>query len=306
VVGGVSEWLRKHERGLIMGVWSTSYLIGNLTVKFLGGLLLDRYGWRWSFFGCTLLSFAIWWVIYFWQRNKPEDVGLERIVAPEEEDLRAVRASRERRVTLRDYVRLAVNPVILAMGISYFCVKFVRYALDSWLPTFLTLMELNPGQAAYYSTLFDIGGIIPAVLAGWALDKLFKGDWAKLCLLMAVGMILGYLLVLLYETSPIAVAISFGLVGFMVYGPDTVLCGAAAVQVAGEENGVAVAGIVNGIASAGPVFQEVIIGWLKLFEQFEKRLQNLEKEHGIKEKELIRNYDQEIKVLGIKTGDESD
>ncbi len=52
--------------------------------------------------------------------------------------------------------------------------------------------------------------------------------------------------------------------------------------------------------------QEVISGWLKLFEQFEKRLANLEGEHGIKEKELIRNYDQQLKSLGIKNGEGND
>jgi len=51
-------------------------------------------------------------------------------------------------------------------------------------------------------------------------------------------------------------------VGFMLYGPDTLLCGAASVQVAGEKNAVAVAGLVNGLGSLGPVVQEQVIGWL--------------------------------------------
>jgi len=54
----------------------------------------------------------------------------------------------------------------------------------------------------------------------------------------------------------------FGLVGFMLYGPDTLLCGAASVQAAGEKNAVAVAGLVNGLGSLGPVIQEEVIGWL--------------------------------------------
>jgi len=54
----------------------------------------------------------------------------------------------------------------------------------------------------------------------------------------------------------------FGIVGFMIYGPDVILCGPAAVELAGAKNGVAVAGIINGIASIGPIFQEEVIGWL--------------------------------------------
>lgn len=261
-VGGVAEWLRKHERGTIMGVWSTSYLVGNLVVKYVGAVLLGQWGWRWSFWGCTLITFVIWWLIYFWQRSKPEDVGLAPIVPAEAGPERTVAAGTSERLTLREYARLAVNPVIFAMGLTYFCIKFLRYSLDSWLPTFLNIMGLNPERASYYSSLFDIGGILPAVLAGWALDRVFRGDWAKVCLIMAIGMIAGYILVLRFEANPAAVAVSFGLVGFMIYGPDTLICGAASVQVAGEKNGVAVAGIVNGIGSLGPVIQEVVIGQL--------------------------------------------
>ena len=48
----------------------------------------------------------------------------------------------------------------------------------------------------------------------------------------------------------------------MLYGPDSLLCGAASVQVAGEKNAVAVAGLVNGLGSIGPIIQEEVIGWL--------------------------------------------
>ena len=48
----------------------------------------------------------------------------------------------------------------------------------------------------------------------------------------------------------------------MLYGPDTLFCGAGAVVVAGERNAVAVAGLVNGIGSIGPVIQEQVIGRL--------------------------------------------
>ena len=54
-----------------MGVWSTNYLFGNMLVKSLGGYLLGSWGWRWSFWGCTLLGFGVWWLLFFWQRNRP-------------------------------------------------------------------------------------------------------------------------------------------------------------------------------------------------------------------------------------------
>jgi len=79
---------------------------------------------------------------------------------------------------------------------------------------------------------------------------------------MSLGMIAGYLSVIYLGTSPVAIALCFGVVGFMLYGPDTVMSGTACVEVAGEKNGVALAGVVNGIGSIGPVIQEPVIGWL--------------------------------------------
>ena len=261
-VGTVSQWLRKKEQGTYIGIWSTNYQLGTMAVAALGGYLLGRYGWRWSFFGCNLVTIGVWWLLYFWQRNKPEDAGLDPIVEKTALDGRAVRGSEAAQVNFREYLAIALNPVVLVMGASYFCIKFLRYALDSWLPAFLNLQGLGVANASYYSQVFTVAGFGGAILAGILLDRVFKGNWVALSLLMGLGVIAGYLAVIYLGTSPISVAMLFGVVGFMIYGPDTILCGVASVVVAGEMNSVAVAGVVNGIGSIGPIVQEEVIGWL--------------------------------------------
>ena len=270
VVGGIAEWLRTAERGSIMGVWSTSYLVGNIVVKAVAGYLLANAGVPYAFWGCTLLAFCIWWLIYFWQRNKPEDVGLPHIVDHGEGDEdNAVQASTAETVSFREYLRIFLNPVVPLMGIAYFCVKFLRYALDSWLPTFLYIQGNQEGaeglgvdHASYYSSIFDVAGFAGAILAGIALDRIFRGHWERLALIMGIGVVVGYVTVIQFGSNPAMLAICFGLVGFMLYGPDTLLCGVASVIVAGERNAVAVAGLVNGIGSMGPVVQELVIPYL--------------------------------------------
>ncbi|OHB79277.1 MAG: hypothetical protein A2W31_17015 [Planctomycetes bacterium RBG_16_64_10] len=239
-------------------------------MKSLGGLLLAKYsadyggfiGVRYSFLGCTLLAFVIWWLLFFWQRNKPQDAGLAPMVNLEQEEDRSVSASVAEQITFRQYLDLLLNPIVPLMGCCYFCIKFLRYALDSWLPTFLDLQGMGVGQAAYYSAIFDGAGLAGTILAGIALDRMFKGRWERLCLVMSLGTAVGYVAVVHFGTNPYALALWFGLVGFMLYGPDTLLCGAGAVIVAGERNAVAVAGIVNGTGSIGPIIQEQTIGRL--------------------------------------------
>lgn len=269
-VGAVAEWLRGRERGTVMGVWSTNYLVGNIVVKMLGGFLLayftvrydGHYGVRFAFLGCTTLAIAIWWLIFFWQRTKPEDVGLDPIVDHTAQAGRSVEASTAAHVSWKEYLQLVLNPIVPFMGMSYFCVKFLRYALDSWLPTFLTLQGMDVGEAAYYSSIFDWAGLAGAILAGVALDRIFRGRWERICLLMGICTLFSYVAVMRFGAHPIALALCYGMVGFMLYGPDTLICGAASVAVAGQRNAVAVAGIVNGIGSVGPVIQEQVIGRL--------------------------------------------
>ncbi|MCC6794339.1 MAG: MFS transporter [Candidatus Hydrogenedentes bacterium] len=287
-VGAVSHWIRPHERGFLMGGWGTSYIFGNIITKTVGSSLLQPTlaptlaattllgfslasveQWRLAFFACSMLTVVIWLLLFVWQRNKPEDAGLPPIVDVRADEAgRAIRASNEEHVTMRDYLRLAGDPLIVAMGLGYFFIKFLRYALDSWLPTFLENQGLSKAAAGYWSMGFDIGGILPCLLIGWALDRYFRGDWARLCFISAVGLIGGYIAVITFEANPIAAAICFGIVGFMVYGPDTLLAGAASVAVAGERNGVAVAGLVNGLGSIGPIVQELVIG--KILSNYEK------------------------------------
>jgi sugar phosphate permease len=45
-VGAVAHWLRPAERGRIMGIWSTNYLLGNMLIKSLDDYLLGAYDWR--------------------------------------------------------------------------------------------------------------------------------------------------------------------------------------------------------------------------------------------------------------------
>jgi len=45
--------------------------------------------------------------------------------------------------------------------------------------------------------------------------------------------------------------------------------------------------------------QEVVTGLLGILDRYERRLEKLEAEHGIKEEELMRDYDQKLKELGI-------
>jgi sugar phosphate permease len=49
----------------------------------------------------------------------------------------------------------------------------------------------------------------------------------------------------------------------MAMGPDSLLSGAAAMDVGSRRQAAVAAGVINGLGSIGPILQEPAIGWLK-------------------------------------------
>ncbi len=262
-VGTMAQWFRQDERGRVMGVWSTCYQVGGAVAKGFAAFMLGLWGWRWSFFGASLVLTAIWLLFYLLQRNRPEDVSLPPVdaaVAPEDaEPLAEAPAAAE---PVRFDQRLVVT--ILMMGAFYFFIKFIRYALWSWAPYFLQInFGLAHDHAGYFSTLFDLFGFVGVLTAGFASDYLFGGRRALVALVMVVGLA-GATLGLWWvgTTSLIGFGVAYALVGYMLYGPDSLISGAGAIDVGSRRFALAAAGIINGMGSIGSAFQEIVVAGL--------------------------------------------
>jgi OPA family sugar phosphate sensor protein UhpC-like MFS transporter len=259
-VGTLAQWTRRDERGTLMGLWSTCYQLGGAMASSWAAFWLARQGWRGSFFAASLVLLAIWFIVLLYQRNRPEDVGLPPVtdgaaeppaggVAPD------ANASRETGWT----APLVVT--VLFVGAFYFGVKFIRYALWSWAPYFLQRnYGLAGDDAGYLSIVFDVAGFLGVITAGVVSDRLFGGRRAKVAFLMLIGMTAGC--ALLYTLGSLGVfwfAVSLGVVGFMLYGPDSLLTGAGAIDVGSRRTALAAAGIINGMGSIGSVVQELFV-----------------------------------------------
>ena len=123
---------------------------------------------------------------------------------------------------------------------------------------------MGKSEAAYFATIYDLCGLPGMMLAGWLLTRWFRGSWAVLCVVLGLGLVVGYGALTTIGPNPVQIAVCFGFIGMMLYGADSLLKGLASLEVAGERNGVAVAAFVNGVASVSPVLQEEIIGaWMK-------------------------------------------
>ncbi len=258
-VGVLSNWLGRRERGRVMAVWATCYQLGSIFAKVFAAFMLGFAGWAWSFWGAAAIMLGVWIIFYLFQRDRPEDVGLEPMI----EEVTLEPGAESLPTNSLGWNRNVVTTIVF-MGSCYFIFKFLRYALDSWSPMAIEqLFDMDRDHAGYISTVFDWVGFLGVLVAGWLSDRVFRGRRYQTIVIMTGGMLLAFMF--LAWAGSISVwmfAIALSLCGFMLMGPDSLLAGVGAIDVGGRRGAVVAAGLINGLGSIGPIFQEEIIGWV--------------------------------------------
>lgn len=252
-IGSLAFWFRRKERGSVLGVWSTCYQLGPIVATVLASFLLGKAGWRWSFFGGSIVLLAIWFIVLYLHPERPENAGLPPM-SEEDQKVGVKEAGWDRNVII----------TIAIMGLAYFCIKFLRYALWSWLPWFLHKNFSMPvANAGYLSIIFDACGFAGVVAGGFISDRIFMGRRAMLSFIMLCIMTLSFIVLYLLGSNNLMIfTIMIGAAGFMLFGPDSLLSGVGAIDVGTKEGALSAAGIINGMGSVGPIFQEQLIGWM--------------------------------------------
>lgn len=253
-VGTMANWFRRSERGTVMGFWATNFQVGGVAANTLASWVLGKWGFRYSFFTGAVVLLVVWIFFVFNQRNRPADVGLPAMEDPDEPKEEAEEKGLGRKAWTN----------ILLVGVFYFFVKFIRYALWSWAPFFLERnFSLKGDDAGYLSTIFDVAGVLGVVITGLLSDRFFKSRRAGVSFLMMLTML--FACGLLYVGGGVSVklfGVCLALIGFTLYGPDALMSGAGAMDIGSRRGALLAAAVINGMGSIGSVVQELLIGGL--------------------------------------------
>src|SRR5262249_52426644 len=126
-------------------------------------------GLGWAFWQATLLLLAIAALFAFWAHLSPEHCGLSPPDDGEPRPAPVAPTAAEAPDSERNSIRF-----LIALGLLYFSFKFLRYALDSWVPL---IVEDHFGRstfvAAYVSTAYDWLGFAGVLFAGVVSDRYF-------------------------------------------------------------------------------------------------------------------------------------
>ena len=243
-VGLMAAWFGHAERGRAMGLWATNFQVGSLLSTFVTAAVLVRWGWQATFFVGAAVLAVLWVVNAVVLVDRPEDIGFP---AP----LGATGSISDESVS--PWTRDLVIDVLL-IGVFYFFLKLIRYALWSWVPFFLQHnYGLNSDNAGYLSTLFDIAGIPGVFFYGLGRARDFGCRRAK----PRQGIIFVVL-----ATNLVVFALCLALVGFSLFGPDALMTGAGAMDLGDRRIALQVTGIIVSLGACGPVVQELVIGRL--------------------------------------------
>jgi sugar phosphate permease len=267
----MSEWTLRRNRGTVMAFWATCYQVGPLGATYLAGVLLGAFGWRATFYGPTLLLSLVAVLVLVLLKTGPSEDASEaerKVEAPAIEP--SAQAVRRRKAQLA----ILKSPVLWCYGTSYFFVKFIRYTLLFWLPYYLSQQLGYDGkQAAFVSTAFLWGGIFGSIVIGVVSDWLprFSRSFIAVPWLFALGVILSSN-TFIGATSAWGNVILLGLIGVTLFGPDSLISGAAAQDAGGPHAASTATGFVNGIGSIGQILVGFVVpyisarfGWSALF-----------------------------------------
>lgn len=281
----MAGWTSAHERGRVMGLWSTCYQVGGIAATALATYLLAQSGWRAAFLWPALWLAGMGLVVLIALKPAPAFVPTPAPQAADGDDelIGAPSLPLPAHMLKGNALR---NPTLYCYGACYFCVKLIRYSLLFWLPYYLhTAVGLAETQSGFLSTSFEIGGTIGSVALGWISDHV-GSSWARMpakrnhrAFVAAVSLFGLALTLLAYaRVEHASVTLHFAsmaLVGALLFGPDALLSGAAAQDAGGHAQAATAVGLVNGMGSAGALLQGALtvgvqsaFGWNGLFYAF--------------------------------------
>jgi MFS transporter, ACS family, D-galactonate transporter len=175
----VGYWFPERERSLATACFDSAAKLGPAIGQPLIGLLLLRFGWRWSFAATGFTSF-LYFVLFYWiYRNPSEDKSLtnaERnyIVSG---GAQPEGAAKERKgASLLDLLRQRKVRGLVLGSTAY---NYTFYLLLTWVPSYLSKsLHVDLLHSVFYASVpWIVGTFTGFFVGGWLVNFLIERGW---------------------------------------------------------------------------------------------------------------------------------
>lgn len=228
----LTTWYARSERGFWWSIWNTAHNVGGALIPLIVGYTTLHYSWRYGFMIAGILVIIIGFILFWRLRDTPTAMGLPSIGKWKNDPLEQIQeqegAGLNWSVILRQYVFM--NKYIWLLAFSYTLVYIVRTAINDWGTVYLTeVYRYDIVTANTILSLFEIGGFVGSLVAGWGSDKLFFSHRGQMTLIFAIGIFFSITALWLMPSANYLLHTSlFFSIGFFVFGPQMLIGMAAA------------------------------------------------------------------------------
>lgn len=269
----ISHWNTSRRRGTVIGLLSTCYQVGNVASWLLAGVLVDSLGWRASFWIPSLVLFPMAIVFFSFLRDTPEEVGFPTVRddtagghAEKSSGEESSPALAEGWASTWRVLRLTLsNRILWILALGFFCMNSVRYSFMNWTVQYMADFQGRSIKgSAFTAVVIPLVGSLGAISAGWISDTVFGKRRAPVCVISMLGLSLvcaGFAFVPRGEW--IVATAMLGLAGFLIYGPDMLMSGAATVDVSHPRAAGIATGLTMCLGALGAIFSGAGVGYLK-------------------------------------------
>jgi sugar phosphate permease len=270
-----SKWFDFSSYGMIIGILSISYLVGDAAARQWMGMLIEHgFGWRTLFyFAAAVVGFFLV-VNFFFLRESRIDAGFIE-AKPNPLNLFAGSEARPQSVGQLLLPLFRSRAFVLVCLLSLGC-TIIRESFNFWTPVYLRdYLGYSVSNAARTSAVFPAVGAVSVLATGWLSDRLGVNG-RSLIMLVGLAATAAALLVLTTmrssTTGPLLPLIAIGTVAFCLLGPYSYLGGAIALDFGGKQAGAVSSGIIDGVGYLGAVVAgdsiarvSVYFGWQGVF-----------------------------------------
>ena len=289
LVAVTSGWVAPTQRGLVLGLWSTTGAVGDIVgLNVATAVLEGGVEWQTVFFAVSgylgAMTVVLWTCVE--DRGRPkatrktfeatddDATSISETATTPGETTKLLASARAGSPTTETGFGTALSglaeawavPGVLDWSMSYFFIKTVTYTILFWMPYYLTLTLSSQAAADNLTVLFDVAMIVGCTLLGYITDK-FGGTRSPGFFVSYIFGALPLLFLPALQRSIPHYAVAFGIIGVFTGGPAHMYGTAVSVDlgVAAAELGKpglvsSLSGLIDGIGTLGAAVGQTLVG----------------------------------------------